>query len=106
MGPGTTMLFGLPEVGVRHVEHVAHHPVLGSCLLGFPARLLHAVTIDPTAAFCPARGVVSSSVRQRRTDSPRGRPLRRGTPGGSLAQGRVRVPGTAVPAQGLHRANR
>jgi len=32
---------------------------------------VHVVTTDPTAAFCPACGVVSSSVRQRRTTSPR-----------------------------------
>jgi len=68
---GTTILFGLPGVGVRHVEHVAHHPLRGSSLPGTPARLVHVVTTDPTAAFCPACGVVSSSVRQRRTTSPR-----------------------------------
>jgi len=68
---GRTILFGLPGVGVRHVEHVAHHPLRGSSLPGTPARLVHVVTIDPTAAFCPACGVVSSSVRQRRTTSPR-----------------------------------
>jgi len=64
-------LFGLPGVGVRHVEHVVDHPLRGSSLPGTPARLVHVVTTDPTAAFCPACGVVSSSVRQRRTTSPR-----------------------------------
>jgi len=71
MPDGRTILFGLPGVGVRHVEHVAHHPLRGSSLPGTPARLVHVVTTDPAAAFCPACGVVSSSVRQRRTTSPR-----------------------------------
>ncbi len=35
---GRTILFGLPGVGVRHVEHVAHHP-LRSQLINVPARL-------------------------------------------------------------------
>jgi len=35
---------------------------------------VHVVTTDPAAAFCPACGVVSSSVRQRRTTSPRDLP--------------------------------
>jgi len=71
MPDGRTILFGLPGVGVRHVEHVAHHPLRGSSLPGTPARLVHVVTTDPAAAFCPVCGVVSSSVRQRRTTSPR-----------------------------------
>ncbi len=71
MPDGRTMLFGLPGVGMRHVEHVVDHPLRGSSLPGTPARLVQVVTTDPTAAFCPACGVVSSSVRQRRTTSPR-----------------------------------
>jgi len=71
---GTTILFGLPGLGVRHVERVASHPVLGRLLPGTPARLVHVVTTDPAAAFCPACGVVSTSVRQRRTTSPRDLP--------------------------------
>jgi len=62
---GTTILFDLPGVRVRQAEHVAHHPLRGSSLPGTPARLVHVVTTDPAAAFCPACGVVSSSVRQR-----------------------------------------
>jgi len=68
---GTTILFGLPGVRVRRVEHVASHPVVGHLRPGTPARLVHVVTTDPAAAFCLACGVVSSSVRQRRTTSPR-----------------------------------
>ncbi len=71
MPDGTTILFGLPGVRVRHVEQVASHPVLGRHRLGTPARLVHVVTTDPDAAFCPLCGVASTSVRQRRMTSPR-----------------------------------
>jgi transposase len=57
---GTTILFGLPGVRVREV---ARDPVLG--------RVVHVVTDDGTAAACPACGVLSTSVRQRRTTRPR-----------------------------------
>jgi len=36
---GTTMLFGLPGVGVRHVERVASHPVVGRHRPGTAARV-------------------------------------------------------------------
>jgi len=60
---GTTILFGLPGVWVRHVEQ---------CEDG--ARVVHVVTVDETAAACPACGVFSTSVRQRRTTRPRDLP--------------------------------
>jgi transposase len=60
---GTTILFGLRGVRVREVERVAD----GS-------RVLHVLTDDETAAACPACGVFSSSVRQRRTTRPRDLP--------------------------------
>jgi transposase len=59
---GTTILFGLPGVRVRHVERHAG------------GRLLHVVTDDDAAAACPVCGVFSSSVRQRRTTRPRDLP--------------------------------
>ncbi len=33
MPDGRTILFGLPGVGVRHVEHVVDHPLRGSSCL-------------------------------------------------------------------------
>lgn len=57
---GTTILFGLPEVRVREV---------GACRGRRAGGAL--VTDDDTAAACPASGVFSSSVRQRRTTRPR-----------------------------------
>ena len=71
---GTTILFGLPGVAVRHVEHVSSYPLVGAHRPASAARLVHVATTDPAAAFCPACGVVSSSVRQRRTTSPRDLP--------------------------------
>ena len=56
---GTTILFGLPGVRVRELER---DPWLG--------RVVHVVTDDETAAACPACGVFSTSVRQRRTTRP------------------------------------
>ena len=60
---GTTILFGLRGVRVREVERVADG-----------ARVVHVLTDDETAAACPAYGVFSSSVRQRRITRPRDLP--------------------------------
>ncbi len=57
---GTTILFGLPGVRVRNVVRADDG-----------TRVVHVVTDDETAAACPACGVLSTSVRQRRTTSPR-----------------------------------
>ncbi len=57
---GTTILFGLSGVRVREVERVADG-----------TRVVHVLTEDETAAACPACGVFSASVRQRRTTRPR-----------------------------------
>jgi transposase len=57
---GTTILFGLRGVRVHEVERV-----------GDGTRVVHVVTDDPSAAVCPACGVLSSSVRQRRRTRPR-----------------------------------
>jgi transposase len=63
MQDGTTILFGLPGVRVRDVERVAGG-----------GRVVHVLTDDETAAACPACGVFSTSVRQRRTTRPRDLP--------------------------------
>jgi transposase len=60
---GTTILFGLRGVRVREVVRVADG-----------TRVVHVLTDDETAAACPACGVFSSSVRQRRTTRPRDLP--------------------------------
>ncbi len=60
---GTTILFGLRGVRVRDVVGVADG-----------TRVVHVLTDDETAAACPACGVFSSSVRQRRTTRPRDLP--------------------------------
>jgi hypothetical protein len=60
---GTTILCGLRGVRVRDVVRVANG-----------TRVLHVLTDDETAAACPACGVFSSSVRQRRTTRPRDLP--------------------------------
>ncbi len=60
---GTTILFGLPGVRVQKVVRAADGP-----------RVVHVVTDDPTAAACPECGVLSTSVRQRRTTRPRDLP--------------------------------
>ena len=60
---GTTILFGLPGVRVRHVERGDQG-----------ARVVHVVTDDEAAAACPKCGVFSSSVRQCRTTRPRDLP--------------------------------
>jgi transposase len=59
---GTTILFGLPGVRVRDVERVAG------------GGRVHVLTDDESAAACPACGVFSTSVRQRRTTRPRDLP--------------------------------
>jgi transposase len=60
---GTTILFGLRGVRVREVERVAAG-----------GRVVHVLTDDETAAACPACGVFSTRVRQRRTTRPRDLP--------------------------------
>lgn len=60
---GTTILFGLPGVRVRGVEHAVDG-----------TRTVHVLTDDETAAACPACGVFSATVRQRRTTRPRDLP--------------------------------
>jgi hypothetical protein len=60
---GTTILFGLPGVRVHEVVRAADG-----------ARVVHVVTDDEAAAACPACGVFSTSVRQRRTTRPRDLP--------------------------------
>ncbi|MBW8709586.1 MAG: ISL3 family transposase [Mycobacterium sp.] len=56
----TTVLFGLPGVRVKKVACAADG-----------ARVVHVVPDDEAAAACPQCGVVSTSVRQRRTSRPR-----------------------------------
>jgi transposase len=60
---GTTILFGLPGVRVRHVERDEDG-----------TRVVHVVTDDEGAAACPQCGVFSSTVRQRRRTRPRDPP--------------------------------
>ncbi len=60
---GTSILFGLRGVRVREVVRSA---VLG--------RVVHVLTDDEAAAACPVCGVLSTSVRQRRTTRPRDLP--------------------------------
>ena len=60
---GTTILFGLPGVRVQQVMRAADG-----------ARVVHVATDEETAAACPECGVLSTSVRQRRTTSPRDLP--------------------------------
>nr|WP_198588511.1 ISL3 family transposase [Geodermatophilus chilensis] len=60
---GTTILFGLPGVRVQRVVRAADG-----------VRVVHVVTDEETAAACPECGVLSSSVRQRRTTRPRDLP--------------------------------
>lgn len=56
----TTILFGPPGVRAQRVVRAADG-----------ARVVHVVTEDEAAAACPVCGVISTSVRQRRTDAPR-----------------------------------
>lgn len=74
---GTTILFGLPGVRVRHVDRVACPDRVrddGSVVAVADRRVVQLDTDDPAAAFCPACGVLSTSIRQRRTTSPRDLP--------------------------------
>ncbi len=64
MENGTTILFGLPGVAVERVERDTDER-------GKPIRLVHVVTTASSAAGCPQCGVVSVSVKQRRTTRPR-----------------------------------
>jgi transposase len=63
MENGTSILFGLPGVAVDRVERVI--------VDGELVRLVHVVTAVSSAAGCPQCGVVSTSVKQRRTTRPR-----------------------------------
>jgi transposase len=60
---GTTILFGLRGVRVREVVRHAEH-----------GRVVHVLTDDAGAAACPVCGVLSTTVRQRRTTRPRDLP--------------------------------
>ncbi len=60
MSDGTTLLFGLPGVEVERVQRLVDG-----------ARVVHAVTAEPTAAACPGCGVVSTSVKEYVTTSPK-----------------------------------
>ncbi|MGH3596796.1 MAG: ISL3 family transposase, partial [Mycobacterium sp.] len=60
MSDGTTLLFGLPGVEVERVERLVDG-----------TRVVAVVTAELTAAACPGCGVVSTSVKERVTTSPR-----------------------------------
>jgi transposase len=60
MEHGTTILFGLPGLGVRGVEVEEDG-----------TRVVHAITADETAAACPSCGVFSTSLKQNRTTRPK-----------------------------------
>ena len=69
---GTTILFGLPGVRVRHVSWVPAADRVrgdGDAVAVAARRVVQVDTDDPLAAFCPVCGVESSVVRQRRTTS-------------------------------------
>lgn len=63
MDHATTILFDLPGVRVRHVERDRH----GN-------RIVYVETADESAPGCPGCGVVSSSVKQYVTTTPRDLP--------------------------------
>jgi len=67
MENATTILFGLPGVVVQRVERTQDEQ-------GVAVRLVHVVTTASSAAGCPQCGVVSTSVKQRRTTRPRDLP--------------------------------
>jgi transposase len=67
MENSTTILFGLPGVAVQRVERAADER-------GAAVRLVHLVTVTSSAAGCPQCGVISVSVKQRRTTRPRDLP--------------------------------
>jgi len=60
MTDATTLLFGLPGVRVECVQRCADR-----------TRVVDVVTDEPTAAACPSCGVVSTSVKERATTSPK-----------------------------------
>ncbi|TVS82951.1 hypothetical protein [Mycobacterium helveticum] len=60
MSDGTTLLFGLPGVGVERVERLADG-----------TRVVQVASADEAAAACPDCGVVSTSVKARVSTSPR-----------------------------------
>jgi transposase len=70
---GTSILFGLRGVKVRGVERGDGGELSGD-VEGAGARVVHLLTDDPSEGACPACGVVSTSVRQRRTTRPRDLP--------------------------------
>jgi hypothetical protein len=61
-----SILFGIPEISGVKVERIADDD-------GKPGRLVHIERPEDWAA-CPDCGVVSTSVRQRRTTRPRDLP--------------------------------
>jgi transposase len=67
MENGTSILFGLPGVAVQRVERSTDEGGAG-------VRLVHVVTTASSAAGCPQCGVVSVSVKQHRTTTPRDLP--------------------------------
>ena len=67
MENSTTILFGLPGVAVQRVERDADKR-------GAAVRLVHVVITASSAAGCPQCGVISTSVKQRRTTRPRDLP--------------------------------
>ena len=72
-----SILFGLGGVKVRVVERHAQRGPEGKVVRsaqGGGARVVHVLTDDPSEGACPAWGVLSTSVRQRRTTRPRDLP--------------------------------
>ena len=74
---GTSRLFGLSGVKVRGVETDVGRGLHGE-VDGAPGRVVHVLTDDPSEGACPACGVLSTSVRQRRTTRPRDLPYGEG----------------------------
>ncbi|MGH3303150.1 MAG: ISL3 family transposase [Streptosporangiaceae bacterium] len=66
MENATSILFGLPGVAVQRVERTVGE--------SGAVRLVHLVTTASSAAGCPQCGVISTSVKQRRTTRPRDLP--------------------------------
>jgi transposase len=60
---GTTLLFGLSGVSVQRVERAADG-----------IRTVHVATADSSAAGCPSCGVVSTSVKEHVTTTPKDLP--------------------------------
>ncbi len=77
---GTSILFGLRGVKVRGVDRNGgthlRPDVEGSVarVEGDGGRVVHVLTDDPSEGACPVCGVLSTSVRQRRTTRPRDLP--------------------------------